>query len=126
MSHSIGAIQFKSDKKILFYEYDGTSDVVIPSLWETQEEVSEHWRKYDGPKECIRNKFFPNVEGHNHEDVEIISTYGFGFHWQGKACRECMVITDGLLLMDIDTTDDYPSWSPWQREKWMNDEKKRS
>lgn len=44
MSHAIGAVKFKNDNKIMYYEYDGTSDVVLPKLHLNIEGVNEEWR----------------------------------------------------------------------------------
>ena len=43
MSHAYGFVRFSSSE-VLFYEYDGTADVVIPRLHETCQGVSDNWR----------------------------------------------------------------------------------
>lgn len=85
MSHSIGKVRFKNDK-ILYYEYNGTCDVVINHLYETEAEVNKNWRNH--------KTVFCNCG--KDEPVEIATSYGGGFSWDGRACRKCMTITAGL------------------------------
>lgn len=97
MSHSSGFVVF-SDREVLFYEYNGTSDVCMPRLRRTHGEVSDNWRKdqgdaWDGCKCQGLSKAEPCI---------IHSSYGFGFGWVGKACRACMVITERLSPFDDD------------------------
>jgi hypothetical protein len=85
MSHANGQVKF-NDGLVLHYEYNGTCDVVCPALWRTNKEVWAHWR--DQPdRDCTC--------GHD-EPVEIATDYGSGCYWTGRACRRCMVITDGF------------------------------
>lgn len=127
MSHASGAVKFV-DGTILYFEYNGTTDVCIPPLWATQEEVEEHWRAEDARWDCI-------CEVGVWEEVEIFTTYGGGFYWRGRACRGCNTIVDGLrpsfgvypddnMMLttpdpaDLEKRDNYkdghPSWSPWK------------
>lgn len=92
MSHAVGAVRF-DDGKILYYEYDGTSDVAIAKLYETRDEVYENWRE-SPPAHCTCGKTEP---------VRIMTTYGGGSAWDGRACRHCRAITDGFM--------DEVSWS---------------
>ena len=86
MSHSYGAVQFDSDDKVMFYEYDGTSDVTISHLYDTRKEMEDNWRKGEWLDcKCGRD-----------EPVEIYSNYGGGFYWDGRACRHCLAITENL------------------------------
>jgi len=107
MSHAIGAVRFE-DGKILYYEYNGTTDVVIDKLYETQDEVLENWRKYPDA----------NCGCGNDEPVRIMSTYGDGFAWDGRACRNCYAITDGFTVdfaWESGTYEDKePEWSPFK------------
>lgn len=83
MSHSDGTVTFK-DEEVLHFEYDGTCDVVVPELYKTSEEMLENWRR--GSRDTC------GCEG---EEVVIHTTYGEGFEWEGRACREHMRITSG-------------------------------
>lgn len=106
MSHAHGMVKF-SDGTVGFYEYDGTSDVVCTSVKATSEEVSRDWRSPANRAECTC--------GNESEPVEIMTYYGSGFHWNGKACRACLAITDGIMPYDCDDdvglTDGIPSWA---------------
>lgn len=86
MSHASGTVTFE-DGVVLHYEYDGTTDVCIPDLYTTYDEMASNWRNHPW-KECSCG---------NKETVTIYSSYGGGFEWEGKACRHCMCITDGLI-----------------------------
>lgn len=103
MSHSGGAVLF-ANSKTLYYEYDGTSDVPCSRLYDTQDEMQEHWRK-DNDRDCNCGK---------DEPVRLMSTYGGGFAWDGKACQFCYAITDGGLIYNCPNYEDTePVWSPW-------------
>lgn len=108
MSHAIGAVRF-DDGAILFYEYNGTGDWVVPNLYTTSEAVHEHWRDHPNVPACP----------HDGEPVEILSTYGGGFRWLGRACRECMRITAGFDAFDDEAcrVDGYPDWTPFPDPK---------
>lgn len=82
MSHSSGTVTFKKDNLVMHCEYDGTSDVMIPQLFDTNEEMVSNWRK-GGWKECSCGGMEP---------VTIHSDYGNGFSWNGEACRTCKAI----------------------------------
>lgn len=82
MSHSSGNVTFKKDNLVMHCEYDGTCDVMVPALWDTEEEMSQHWR------ESVWNKCTCG----NMEPVIIHSAYGGGFSWEGEACRTCKAI----------------------------------
>ena len=102
MSSSYGAIRFKSDGKLLYYLYDGTSDICIPSLCDDIEDI---W-KDNGWSRCKC--------GHD-ESVEIYSDYGSGFYWEGRACRHCKAITKSLEPWSnedeiVSITDGQPEW----------------
>ena len=110
MSHSYGAVYFKGDGKVYWYEYDGTADVVLPILHDTAQGVSENWRG-DIPKDkweyCKCGKA---------EDVEIYSDYGGGFSWPGRACRFCMKIDGPRMPFDYEGdnkpyTNGVPEWA---------------
>ena len=101
MSRAYGVVRFQSDDKLLYYLYDGTSDICVPSLCDNIDDI---W-KDNGWKKCNCNQ---------DEPVEIYSDYGGGFYWQGRACRHCMCITEKInpweecKLKEI--TDEQPQW----------------
>lgn len=101
MSHSTGAIKFK-DNTIRYYEYDGTSDVVISHHYKTLDEVGNNWRKAKWLKcNCL-----------NEEPVSIFSQDGLGFYIEGKACKECKSVTSN--------EDDFDRVERDQTEDWAN------
>lgn len=83
MSNCNGAVRF-NDGKVMFYEYNGISDTCCTALWNTLDEVSAAWRTDSTFKKCTCE---------NDEPVIIYSDYGYGFRWQGRACRKCAAIT---------------------------------
>lgn len=103
MSHAIGAARF-ADGLIRFYEYDGTADVCDARLRATPDEVWEHWRGEICLDRCTCER---------DEPVEIHTTYGGEFAWNGRACRYCGVLTDGRDPYHVDSEDkrDAPNWT---------------
>lgn len=106
MSHTHGAVRF-DDGLVLFFEYNGTSDICRPLLYKTTQEVSDNWRS------IIPEKTW--VDGTNTEEpVEIFVDYGGGFCWNGKADRHMMLITQGWDAWDPKIggpTDGIPDWA---------------
>lgn len=81
MSHASGAVRFP-DGKVMFYEYNGTSEVAISHLYDNMQSVSDNWGK--SPWLICT---CPGME-----QVEIYSSYGGGFTYPGKACRTCRAL----------------------------------
>lgn len=111
MSHSLGMIFSRDEKpKVLaYYEYDGTSDVCRPRLFNTSDEVHDNWRTKDFWRECKC--------GNAPTPVWIYSGYGGGFYWEGEACLKCHAITKNLTLdalheQDKDQIDGRPDGKP--------------
>lgn len=99
MSHAYGTATFSADNHIMHFEYNGTTDVAISALWDTKQEVTNHWREGIW-NACVCGKS---------EDVIFFADYGDGIHWQGKACRYCRAIitTDPY---EYDHNDKYGSY----------------
>lgn len=117
MSHSQGRIKFPSGH-IGYLEYNGTSDVMLPNIFETETALLEQWRKQEW-KYC-------KDKNHTHIEVEIATSYGNGFSWPAKACVECNILVDNLMPYEahfdtgepIKGNDGIPEWWP-SREKWV-------
>lgn len=89
MSHALGNIRHPKTGAILgWLEYNGTCDVCVPTIRPTEQEVYDHWRKYDGVQECT-------CEGERQE-VEVWTSYGAGSSWVGEWCPSCKVLTSGF------------------------------
>ena len=84
MSTCGGQVRF-ADGTVMYGEYHGTSDLMADALWPTYDEFVAHWKRQPWRK-CTCG---------NDEPVRIASEYGGSFHWDGRACKTCMVITDG-------------------------------
>jgi len=103
MARTMGAIRF-SDGTIRYYEYNGTSDVVMSFHYETKEEVSENWRS---------NKW-ANCQCGKLENVDIYTAYGVGFYiGDGQACKACNSISvdGGENLCIIESSDIEDNWA---------------
>lgn len=100
MSHTTGALKFK-DGSIRFYEYNGTSDVVLSHHYATAEEVSENWRKGEW-LECTCG---------GEEPVSIYSDYGGGFYIDGKACKSCCSVQSNESDFDIIERNETEDWA---------------
>lgn len=85
MSHDAGTVKFP-DGTTMHYEYDGTADVALSHLYDTYEEMRANWRKGTWLR-CTCGK---------DEEVTIATDYGGGDEWDGRACRHCRAITQGL------------------------------
>lgn len=109
MSHSYGAVKL-NDGTIYHFEYNGTVDVCLPKLYKTIEEVSDNWRNQ-------KWEFHPN-DCDKIEEAIMATTYGGGFGWTVKVCKEHMLIVD-LHCTDVMTEEEYktyydglPEWYP--------------
>ena len=90
MSHSDGKIVC-AGKVIGYFEYNGTCDVAISAIWDTYDEMHEHWR----------SGVWNNCTCHEQPtEVLIWTSYGAGFYWPGKVCLPCRAITDGQMPFD--------------------------
>ncbi len=103
MSHENGEVRF-NDGSIKHFEYNGTSDICIPKLYDTYDEMIDNWKKYNSKEN--------NCE-HFEEPIEIYTRYRGGFYWNGVACRKCMMIIKGdePFEDDIAYTDGIPEWA---------------
>lgn len=86
MSHANGEVWSLDGKCLGFYEYDGTSDIVLPAIWPTREEMQKHWRNQPW-NECHCGK--------RRTEVLIYTDYGGGSYWHGTACLLCMAVVGG-------------------------------
>jgi len=100
MSHATGAIKFK-DNTIRYYEYDGTSDVVISHHYKTLDEVSDNWRKGEW-LECECGK---------EEPVSIFTQYGGGYYIEGKACKICNSVRSNESDFEIIEREETEDWA---------------
>lgn len=89
MSHASAKFYFP-DGTVLFGEYNGTADVMLPRMYATADERNKHWRG-DNWREC--NCTAPKESW---ETCIAESSYGGGFWWPGTACRKCMAFVGPL------------------------------
>ena len=89
MSHAVGECRFK-DKTIYYFEYDGTSDITLPELYSNQEDLNDNWRKNIDWQNV--HKLIKDAKDDS-EDVELYSSYGYGFTYKGIASKKYMIIT---------------------------------
>lgn len=107
MSNALGCVKFP-DNTILYCEYSGTVDVMHTKLYDTPEEMYDNWRKQD-PHENYKVVFECQ---HEPQEIEIVSTYGRGFSWNGNGCKECKCILDNVALDHKTITNGLPDWFP--------------
>lgn len=101
MSNWNGLVRF-TDGQIFYFEYNGTSDVCLPPLRNSFEEVTAHWREEPERWDCI----CPSTA--LHQPVEIVISYGMC--WTGLACRQCQTIV-GDLTPPTETEFHRPDWA---------------
>ena len=108
MSHANGQVRFQ-DGTTMHFEYDGTADMAISRLYDTNAEVHENWRADPRP----HNK----CGCENGEPVKIATDYGNGYWWTGMACKQCRAIWHthewGLLVPDEAWSDDHRPLPDW-------------
>jgi hypothetical protein len=106
VSHTQGKVYIDS-KLFGYFEWNGTSDVIIPRVYKTNEELQANWRTedekqagWDLVKDCPHRS-----DGQIVVDAILYTDYGDGFHWKGQVCIECMVITSNLMPTNWDRID---------------------
>jgi hypothetical protein len=82
----------------MWCEYNGTSDVMQPQLYDTNEEMADNWRNADWTKKCTCGKLEP---------VKIHAQYGGGIDWEGEACRDCKCLNHDHLTYDWKEEQEY-------------------
>ena len=107
MSHANGLIRFKRDNKIMFFEYDGTSDMCRPKLWPTYFDLREHWREKDAFNRAC------DCPISLHEPVEAYTDYGSGYVWETIACRGCQLIIDTSVPDEV-VSNIHPQWTKFE------------
>lgn len=105
--HTGGAIRFP-DGAVMFFEYDGTSDINLPALYKSREEMQDHWRGGE----------WVSCTCGSAEEVEMMNTYGSGSTYPGKACRNCMAIVEPISWDDNwrEARRGLPDWNPYWGE----------
>jgi hypothetical protein len=107
MSHATGVVKCK-DNTLFYFEYNGTSDMNLSTLYNTTEEMHANWRSNAMPK-CT-------CDG-PHEYVEMANCYGGGALYPGKICRNCMCIVSPIHWDDF-FDEEHPGLPDW----WPIDE----
>jgi hypothetical protein len=85
MSHAEGAIKVKD--RLYWVEYNGTVDVLLPRIYDTQDELFANWRRRDWPPDCSCSDTI---------DVRVAVTYGRGFSWLVTLCLTCKRVVGPL------------------------------
>jgi hypothetical protein len=92
MSRASAAVRF-ADGTVKFALYNGTADIVVPGLFDTEDEA---WDSYGKRGETSGPASFPPAMGQP-EDAEFFTQYGGGFRFPVKATRNCVI---GPLFFD--------------------------
>lgn len=111
MSRASALVRFP-DGTIKHGIYNGTADVMWDVLWDSCKDAWRGWGLYYNTIEhrLADNSLSCHCSGQ--VDVEIYSSYGGGYWWEGKGCQKCMVITNGLDPYDpMEFTDGCPEWA---------------
>ncbi len=111
MSHAWGEVLTIGTLEVLgYFEFDGTSGMAIPDIFNTREELTANWRKDRDYRVC------PHEVQAN---VIIYAHYGSGIWWYGEACFECNLIDPktALLWIDADRLDEVSHGDPHEAFK---------
>ena len=109
MSHAWALFIFQ-DGDILYGEYNGCPDVMLPRMFKTKEECWSHWREPWPGTSCT-------CQG---DPCIAQNEYGDGTFWPGRACREHMVFV-GPYSWDDDRLNNYNENGKWIVQEEMND-----
>lgn len=101
MSHASGTVTFP-DGEIYHFEYDGTSDITLPELYSSGEELEENWRKKLNWDDINQRR---NRGEKSSEDVVLFSSYGGGVTYKGRASK-----CEKIVLWDEITYDTVNGW----------------
>ena len=83
MSHSVGEI-IRHGAIIGYFEFNGTVDVVIPTIRASEDEVCAHWREEkERPCSCDA-------------PPDEVLLYAEGRHWPAQVCLACAAIVGEL------------------------------
>jgi len=97
----MGCIKFP-DGLILYTIYQNTADVMHYILYNSIEEAfKDHCNNINKKCHCEQG-----------EKVEIFTTYGGGFFWEGKACRKCKTLISGYSPMPLEDQRGYIFYEP--------------
>ena len=118
MSSAYGLVKFKTTGNIYYCCYNGTSDIMIPFIFTPEECYDEQIDCYCAityGRELSSNRDwgFPN-DVTDLDDIEIYSSYGGGFYWNGTGSESTKMIKDYLDPFEevwSDITDGTPQWA---------------
>jgi hypothetical protein len=99
MSHDNGQVKFE-DGTVLHCEYNGTVDFMCNCLYDNYSDMHQNWR----------NQLFNTCTCGNDEEVEIATSYGNGYYWEGRACKKCKAITKNLQVEYESECGGLPDW----------------
>lgn len=110
MSSASACVRFE-DGTVKWCVYHGTSDILLPGLFDS---LDEAWKARDD------GRSWKGTEDHDPEHVPeeavvIYSDYGGGFWWNGVATRRYVV--GPLDPYEGDMTDGTPEWVRWTPEE---------
>ena len=117
MSKAIALIKFKKTGNIYYGCYNGISDKMRPRICSLDECFNAEKNAYmvtDYCSEPIDNEIT------DVDDVEIYSSHGDGFYWEGKGCEPAEILIDGLEPLDnpdIEWVDGIPEWAKTELKK---------
>lgn len=118
MSKSFALVKFKKSGNIYYGCYDGTCDVMYPSICTPQECYDKEDDCYNPISYCEKLGDTKNWKIResltNLDDIEIYSDYGGGFYWDGTGSESEKVIVTFLAPFDQcpkDIKDGQPEWA---------------
>jgi len=104
MANFNGLVKF-NDGTIMHLKFNACSDIFIPKLRKSFEEVAKHWdnNDFDIPDDC----------NHDSEEVDVFEG---GCHWKAEACRKCGYLIEKYSVERLNFDEQI-----WEIPKWVED-----
>jgi hypothetical protein len=90
MSRANGQVWI-DNKVVAYFIYNGTCDVVLSGIFDTQAQAWDAWDK---------DAEYPDCTCDNAKPCLLLTDYGSAHYWPGRVCLDCRCITDGIIPRD--------------------------
>lgn len=117
MSRASATFYF-DDGDVTFGIYEGTCDIMQTFMSYDRHEPWDWYYERGAWADSSDRYGWAEKCAHEGEHCLAYSDYGYGYVWEGKACRECMVFRGPFEPFDVPLLFDFHS--PAERDEWLN------